>query len=237
MKPKILLVGEDDFSNNIPHFLISEEYGKAVSEAGGLPLVALDNLHPEDYPKLGDGLILTGGPDIHCGRYGEFYKEQSEIPYLSRSREILELELCRLFIKAKKPVFGIGRGMQILNIVLGGTLCRDISTEKIHCEKVDIQSPKAHITYHQVKVNPDTKLFSVLNNEELVNSCHHQAIKDLGEGLIASAVAEDDVIEAVEHASLPVFGVQWHPEHSDEKVNADNRVFEYFVSLCKEAVL
>lgn len=238
MKPKILIIGEDDFSNNIPHFLISCEYGKAISKAGGLPLVALDNMHPEDYVEICDGLLLTGGPDIHCGRYGEFYREDSEFPYLSINREILELQICKLFLEAGKPVFGIGRGMQILNIVLGGTLYRDICKDvnSIHTGKVDIKSPKAHITYHNINVNKDTKLSKILKNEECVNSCHHQAIKELGENLVVCAFASDGFIEAIEHKHLKAFGVQWHPEHTDEKLGADNRVFDYFISLCKEGI-
>ena len=110
MKPKILIIGEDDFANNVPHFLISCEYGKAVSQAGGIPVVALDNMHPEDYVALSDGLLLTGGPDIHCGRYGEFYRNDSDFPYLSKTREFFELQICKLFLGAGKPVLGIGRG-------------------------------------------------------------------------------------------------------------------------------
>lgn len=239
MKPKILIVGEDDFSNNVPHFLVSCEYGKAVSGAGGLPIVALDNMHPEAYVEITDGLLLTGGPDIHCGRYGEFYREESEFPYLSLSREVFEMRICKLFLDAGKPVFGIGRGMQMLNIVLGGTLYRDISenTETIHTRKVDTKSPKAHITYHTIRVNKDTKLAKALQNEGLINSCHHQAIKALGENLIVSASAPDGCIEAIEHKYLKAFGVQWHPEHADEKLHADDRIFDYFISQCKEGML
>ena len=239
MKPKILIVGEDDFAKNIPHFVVSCEYGKAVSNAGGLPIAALDNLHPEDYVKISDGLLLTGGPDIHCGRYGEIYRDDSEVPYLSISREFFEFKLCQLFLEAEKPVFGIGRGMQILNVFLGGTLYRDIAGDRelLHTAEVDIKSPKAHITYHKVSVSAGTKLASVLKNEELVNSCHHQAIKELGKGLVVSAVAEDGYIEAIEHKYMNAFGVQWHPEHTEEKLGADGRLFDYFVSLCKEGLV
>ncbi|MBR5156796.1 MAG: gamma-glutamyl-gamma-aminobutyrate hydrolase family protein [Clostridia bacterium] len=240
MKPKILIIGEDDFSKNIPHFVISCEYGKAVSKAGGLPIVALDAMNPEDYVKMCDGLLLTGGPDIHCGRYGEFYSEDSEFPYLCTNRENLEFQICKLFLKAKKPVFGIGRGMQILNVVLGGTLYRDITDEGnnlIHTAKVDIKSPKAHITYHKINVNTDTELSKVLKNEEVVNSCHHQAIKELGENFVVSAVSEDGYIEAIEHKQQNAFGVQWHPEHADETLDADGRIFDYFVSVCREGLV
>lgn len=213
-----------------------------MSRAGGLPIVALDNMHPEDYVALSDGLLLTGGPDIHCGRYGEFYCEDSDFPYLSMSRENLELRICKLFLDAGKSVLGIGRGMQILNIVLGGTLYRDISenTNSIHTGKVDTKSPEAHITYHKININEGTKLSKILKSDELINSCHHQAIKELGENLIVSAVAPDGCIEAIEHRYLKAFGVQWHPERmrgdfSDSPYGPNtDLLFKTFVEMCIE---
>lgn len=215
MSLNILITAAETFSRNIPCFIANNDYTKSVSAVGGLPLTPLNALNPEDY-LFADGLLLTGGPDIHCGRYGEVYHDPNEVFSLSLSRDAFEFELCRLFLQAKKPIFGIGRGMQIINASLGGTLTRDI--------------PGHQNTQHSVLVQSGTRLSSVLQKEEAVNSFHHQAIKTLGEGLVISAMA-DAFPEAIEHEALPVFGVQWHPELPER----DLRLFSYFMECCKEA--
>lgn len=233
MKPRILIVSEEDYAKNVPHFIINCDYGTAVGQAGGLPLVMLDNRHPEDYAELGDGLLLTGGNDIHCAHYGEIYRDASEIPALSRGREALEFQLCRMFLDAGKPILGIGRGMQVLNVVLGGTLHREIA--QVTCRdhlSVDEKGFSRFVS-HPISVTIECKLSEVLQDGCLVNSCHHQAVKTLGEGLVACAWAEDQIIEAVEHVQLPVFGVQWHPERADQG-GEKQQILEYFITLCKE---
>lgn len=214
MLANILITAQEAFSKNIPCFIANNDYTRAISAVGALPIAPLNALYPEDY-LFADGLLLTGGPDIHCGRYGEVYQDPTEVFKLSLSREAFEFELCRLFLEAKKPIFGIGRGMQLINVALGGTLCRDV--------------PGHQGTNHNVTVMQEARLFSYLQNEETVNSFHHQAIKTLGEGLVIAAVA-GETIEAIEHRNLPVFGVQWHPELPEQ----DLRLFSYFGQLCME---
>ena len=214
MPVNILITAQEDFSRNLPCFIANNDYTRAISAAGALPIAPLNALSPEDY-LFADGLLLTGGPDIHCGRYGEVYQDPSAVNALSLSREAFEFELCRLFLEAKKPIFGIGRGMQLINVALGGTLCRDV--------------PLHQDTSHNVTVAPNTRMSRHLREEETVNSFHHQAINTLGEGLIIAAVA-GETIEAIEHQTLPVFGVQWHPELPEQ----DLRLFSYFADLCKE---
>lgn len=235
MIPKILIVAEEGYANDIPHFVVNLDYVNLVSQTGGLPLTPMDAKCAQDYADFADGLILTGGPDIHCARYGEYYTDQNELQTLSRNREAFEFELCRSFLQAQKPIFGIGRGMQILNVALGGTLFRDISG---HCSSPDASFPlKAAPVYHDVTVCPESRLRAVLHERKRVCSCHHQAIKDLGSDLITAAVCADGIVEAVEHRSLPCFGVQWHPEHTAEDLPADSRLFSYFIALCREGCL
>lgn len=222
MKPKILIVGEDGFDREIPHFIVPCDYGTAVGQAGGIPLVVLDARHPEDYLPLGDGLLLTGGNDIHCAWYGEVYQTASDMPALSRSREMLEFTLCRLFLQAGKPVFGIGRGMQVLNIALGGTLHRHIDGHRTVSDDGVLG-----FCEHPLTLLPSHPLSQLLC--PTVNSCHHQAVDVLGRDLVAVAQA-DSVVEAIAHKELPAFGVQWHPECSPEGAG----LFEHFVQLCKE---
>ena len=222
MKPKILIVGEDSFDRELPHFIVPCDYGTAVGQAGGNPLVVLDARHPEDYLPLGDGLLLTGGNDIHCAWYGEVYQNAADMPALSRSREMLEFTLCRLFLQAGKPVFGIGRGMQVLIVALGGTLHRHIDGHRtVSADGV------LGFCRHPLEVLPSHPLSTLLPDD--ANSCHHQAVDVLGKDLVAVAQS-GDIVEAIAHKDLPAFGVQWHPERDLE----DNRLFDYFVQLCKE---
>ena len=232
MKPKILIAGDEGFHNNIGHFLISRKYADSISACGGLPLLALDSMHPEDYLDITDGLLLTGGPDIHKRRSGEIYQLGESMDHIIRTREAFDFELCRVFATAGKPVFGIGRGMQVINAFFGGSLYSDImeSTNYVHSLSKNPASQNLKLTYHKVSFTPENTL-PFASDDITVNSCHHQAIKVLGSELFVSAIAEDGVIEAIEHTSLPCFGVQWHPELDDDK-----RVFEHFINLCKEGV-
>ena len=244
MKPKILIVGEDGFNMDSGHFVINLEYQRAISEAGGLPLMAFDVLHAEEYLNMADGLFLTGGPDMHCYRYGEIYRSRQEMPPFSRTRDDLDFALFNLFVKAKKPVFGVGRGLQVINVGLGGSLYKDIArdTGKAHPDEnapttgYDAVTCKAQFAFHDVNVEPGTKLASIMGPVEKVNSCHHQAVSRLGEGLVISAHAPDGIVEAIEHKTLPCFAVQWHPERAAGDLAADRRPFDYFVKMCKEGV-
>ena len=233
MKPRILVVGEDGFNGEIMHFVINRQYGSALSTAGALPLLALDTLHAADYLPLCHGLFLTGGPDMHCARYGDIYEKREDFPPFSRTRDDLDFVLCRLFLAAGRPIFGVGRGMQVLNVALGGTLWREVPAHPGADTAGDAVHTPAVFGRHSIETVPGSRIAAVLGREPTVNSCHHQAVKTLGTGLCATASASDGVIEAIEHESLPVFGVQWHPERDE----ADPRLFEAFVKLCREVSL
>lgn len=233
MKARILVVGEDGFNGEVMHFVINRDYGAALSAAGALPLLALDTLHAADYLPLCHGLFLTGGPDIHCARYGDIYEKREDFPPFSRTRDDLDFILCRLFLAAKRPIFGVGRGMQVLNVALGGTLHRDVPEHPGADTAGDAVHTPAVLASHPIETLPGSCLANILGRELTVNSCHHQAIKTLGAGLKATAHAPDGIIEAIEHESLPVFGVQWHPERQE----ADSRIFDSFVKRCGEVTL
>lgn len=233
MKPRILVVGEDGFNGEIMHFVINRQYGSALSTAGALPLLALDTLHAADYLPLCHGLFLTGGPDMHCARYGDIYEKREDFPPFSRTRDDLDFVLCRLFLAAGRPVFGVGRGMQVLNVALGGTLWREVPAHPGADAAGDAVHTPAVFGFHGIEIVPGSRMAAVLGGTLRVNSCHHQAVKDLGAGLKAAAFAPDGVIEAIEHESLPFFAVQWHPERCEP----DPRLFEAFVKLCREVTL
>lgn len=212
MKPLILLTGEDgvDMRSPNPFHFVKRSYGNAVSGAGGLAVLALEPRLVDDYVAMADGLLLTGGVDIHPGRYQDVFMDYDPnsgqpAPYvISVTRDSMDFLLCKAFLKAGKPIFGIGRGMQVINVVFGGSLYQDIELV------MELDHPVGQD--HKVEIAEDSIIHRLYGKEMTVNSYHHQAIKDLGEGLRATAVAEDGIIEAIEHEILPVFGVQWHPE-------------------------
>ena len=241
MKPKILIVGEDGFAMDTGHYVLNLEYAKAITEAGGLPLLAFDWNSTAEYLDLADGLFLTGGPDLLCYRWGEYYKDFSEMPPFSRTRDDLDFELCNRFLQAGKPILGVGRGCEVINVALGGTLYKDIekATGKAH---PDENAPKggwnatteqAAFSFHSVAVQENTRLSALLGSTLQVNSCHHDAPRQLGTGLRAAAIAPDGIIEAVEHETLPVLGVMWHPERAAGDLPADNRIFSLFIAQCR----
>ena len=222
MKPRILVVATDGFAKNIAHFMVNTDYGKAIAEAGGVPFVALNPNLIYEYFSMADGLLLTDGPEVHRGRYGKYYAPSESLPLLNREREEMELRLCEMFSKSKKPILGIGRGMQILNVFFGGTLCDNIEDASNH---IHLTESKAEFRRHFVTMD---------NKSYMVNSAHKSVIEKLGEELAATAYAEDNTIEAIKHCSLPIFGVQWHPEHKSENDGISAKIFEDFITLCKE---
>lgn len=191
-------------------------YINAIAEAGGQPVVIpeLDNLNKaEGYVELVDGFIFSGGQDISPSLYGE-----DQIPGVDcdLTRDRWEMRLFQLNHKLKKPMLGICRGMQLFNVALGGTLYQDIikqyNDKLIHRAKNDEQG--LEYVRHKVNIEANSRLSRYMCAQEIiVNSYHHQAVKDLGAGLRVSARSEGGVIEAIEaEGSQFLLGVQWHPE-------------------------
>ena len=229
MKPKILMTGEEGFKNGLFHVLLSRENASAVAEAGGLPIVPNDFGAAEEYAAWADGLVLTGGKDLHASFYGGMYREYPvTIPY-STPRDLMELGLCRAFLAAKKPIFAFGRGLHVLNTVLGGNL----KEAEGHRGEAVTELSFADAP-HTVQVEKGSRLAAALTDGATVNSYHHLSADTLGEGLKAVAFAPDGTVEAVEHESLPVFAVQWHPEHETEAYKDGAALFRLFLSYCKE---
>ncbi len=219
-KPLILITPDETIDPGMhrPFYMIKRSYETAVAGAGGVPILPLEGRFFDTYCEMADGLLISGGIwNIHPGRYNDVFKNMEgktpEEQKLSFTRDSMELSLCRAFIKAGKPVFGIGRGMEIINVALGGTLYQNVA----------IELGKEHPVggNFKVTVEPSSKLAELVGTEISVNNYNTQAIKDLGEGLKCVAMSEDGLIEAIEHESLPVFGVMWHPEtyKTDDEIN------------------
>jgi putative glutamine amidotransferase len=174
------------------------------------------DLSVHDYAARLDGLILQGGADIDPRLYGE--DRTALVGTTDSARDRFELDLLRAFAEYGKPVFGICRGMQLINVAYGGTLHQDLNaggaTVLPHhsTERYDEHA-------HALHVCEDSWLSSLYDNvhEARVNSIHHQGVKQLGDGLHVEATSPDGVIECVRREDTFMVGVQWHPEFHDER--------------------
>jgi putative glutamine amidotransferase len=177
------------------------------------------------------GLVVTGGTDINPALYGERPHPSTGVP--DDQRDEMEIHLLDAALRAGIPVLCICRGMQILNVVHGGTLIQDLTTPINHVQKVSSsEKPGRHPMAHSIDVIPDTQLARIIGEgRHEVNSRHPQGIGTLGQGLIATARAADGTLEAIElpdkHFAL---GVQWHPEDQIDISGDAHRLFQAFAS-------
>lgn len=199
-------LGTEVGDNAIPRLSVYRNYAESLNGAGARVLGITDP--GEDAARelcgLADGLLLTGGGDVEPARYGERMLDACGEPDLWR--DAAELAYAKAFIAAKKPVMGICRGLQLLNVALGGTLYQDISSQ------LGIEHPSGVV--HEVAARDGSDLERFFGERFLVNSYHHQAVKELAPGLAVDAVSADDerIIEAFHHTCLPIAAYQWHPE-------------------------
>lgn len=224
--------GEID-AHTMPH-----TYTDSVIRAGGVP-VLLSPVPNREIPLIFDridGLVLTGGGDVEAHRYRE--KDHESMRRMDFDRDEFEMELVREAERRRFPVLAICRGLQVVNVALGGTLVQDIPSEIGSMDHTVI----GHAVYngHQpIKVDPDSAVANVVNDTELmVNSIHHQAVRDLAPGFRDVAWAADGVVEAIQHEDedWPLLAVQWHPEYlGDRDDKASHALFAALVSAAELA--
>ncbi len=203
-------------SANLPLSAVTEAYVQAVRRAGGLPVLIPVGLAREDLPRLREtlaGVLLSGGGDIHPGRYnGSFHPRVNGV---DEERDELEIVLLRLAAETGWPFLGVCRGIQVINVALGGSLYADLDGLLPGALRHDLypNHPRDLIA-HPVSIQSGCLLARIVGGEELeVNSLHHQGIERLAGGLEALAFAPDGLIEAVQLKGHPFgLGVQWHPE-------------------------
>jgi putative glutamine amidotransferase len=199
---------------NVPAVLLPRRYVDAVAAARGVPVVLppLPGCVELLLPRL-DGLIVAGGPDVEPARYGAEPGPHTAAP--RRERDAAELGLLRAVRASGLPVLGVCRGMQLLNVVCGGTLIQHLPDVVGH----DQHAPGPGVYgEHDVRIAPGTRTAAALGAEIVpVPSYHHQGIERLGDGLVATGWAEDGTIEALEDPAHPFcVGVQWHPEAGED---------------------
>lgn len=195
-------------------------YGEAIAREGGTPVLYAGG-DPEELAQSCAGLLLSGGGDVEPARYGARRLPSDEV---DETRDAEEFALIEAFERRRKPVFGVCRGVQVLNVYYGGTLRQEVPG---HADGV------CHLVY----AAEGTMLRNLCGECFETNSWHHQAIGTLAPGLLAAATAEDGTIEAAKHESLPVFGVQWHPERMisglcEDAAEDHSGLFWQFVQDC-----
>lgn len=210
-RPRIALTLDADPGGR--RYELKRAYADAVLAAGGLPVLVpwVEGPALAAYLALADGLVVTGGAfDVPPELYGE--ARRPECGTLVPERTRFEKELLEAALAARLPVLGVCGGMQLMNVVRGGTLYQDLAADA--GLRGHEQPPPKDVPFHEVEVAAGTQLAALVGAGPLrVNSTHHQAAKDAGAGVLVSARAPDGVIEALELPDQPfALGVQWHPE-------------------------
>ncbi|MCL6635646.1 MAG: gamma-glutamyl-gamma-aminobutyrate hydrolase family protein [Peptococcaceae bacterium] len=229
MRPLIGITCSGDMDGS--RLCLNRQYAAAVAEAGGLPLLLSEAAGLEaDFIERLDGLLLSGGGDVDPFLFGE--EPLPATGEISPRRDTFEIELTRLALAAGLPLLGICRGIQVLNIAAGGTICQDISQIAGSPLKHAQQAPRWYPT-HGLELLPGSLLAGMLGGAGIrVNSFHHQAVARVAGGFKVAARAPDGVIEGLEAEKGFAVGVQFHPEDLWER---DRRFLNIFKSLVAAA--
>ena len=199
---------------------VGESYVQAVIQAGGLPVVIPVGLSEQEIEALFarlDAILLIGGADVDPARFGG--KPHPRVYGIDYRRDAMEIQLTQMAAQRGKPFLGICRGVQVINVALGGTLITDIGDHKENALRHDWYPnvPRSYLA-HRVSLDASSRLAKILGVTECeVNSLHHQGLLDVAPGLKVVASAPDALVEAVELPNHPFgLGVQWHPEWLQE---------------------
>lgn len=208
----------------------------AITKNGGIPIIIpvngdLDTI--DAYLDKVDGVFFLGGNDVHPYYYGE--EPLKEMGFIYPIRDEFEIQLFKRAFERKLPILGICRGCQVINVAKGGTLYQDIYSQVDGCKGHSPSGIDTQEGYHTVKIDQTSKLYDIMKEEiSLVNSFHHQCVKDLAEGFKATAYSTDSLIEAFEYEGEQFcLGIQWHPECMIEKHPKFNEIFKAFIESCK----
>lgn len=217
-------------------FFLRARYIRAIEDLGGVPVILPLAENRADRKRLLegiDGLLLTGsGPDLAPSLYGE--RQRYTFRVMSRRRADFELDVARMAAASKLPVLGICGGMQAINVAFGGSLIQNIESQMDSPLPHRQKAPATELS-HAVDVAPKSLLRRILGQANIrVNSSHHQSVKRVAPSLVASAVASDGVIEAIEspkHRFL--LGVQWHPEFLYDRYAFHRKLFQALVKAAR----
>ncbi len=212
---------------------IKDGYCEGVNRAGGLGMLipmTVDGNVVDGIMARCDGFLISGGPDVDPKYYGE-----KNLPFnqdISPYRDLLEIHIIKKAIELNKPLLGICRGIQLMNVAMGGSLYQDIYSQIKDRELVKHSqtAPKWYPT-HNISIEMGSRILDIFGKQTVgVNSFHHQAIKEVAPGFAVSSRAEDGIIESIEYANhIFAVGVQWHPELMWRKDEAFLSLFEELV--------
>jgi putative glutamine amidotransferase len=222
--------------------ILDQDYGKAVEQAGGIPvpILGIEASIPDLVRRL-DGFLFTGGDDVHPRFYKEKPLARARMALSPDARTQFEIKLFKAVAKGKRPVLAVCHGAQLVNIALGGTLYQDIPLQIPRALKHGPAKPGEKV-FHTVNIFEGTRICHIMGDRRPTGDCrikvrssHHQSIKNPGRGLRLSAVSPDGVFEALESRSRNNFlvAVQWHPEKTiDDRYT--RKLFEAFVDASKK---
>lgn len=227
------IIGVTTFlSEQSKYSTVSRNYIDSIYAAGGLPVnipIISNESNYDDYIQMLDGLLFTGGNDIAPYYFGE--NPVRELNSMSSIRDEYEFSLFKAAYEKNMPIFGICRGIQLINVAMDGSLYQDIYSQ---CPGTLGHSPEHTASdefYHAVQIKVDTQLYEIFGEERIfTNSFHHQSVKKLGNNLIATAYSEDGIVEAIESTEDRfLLGVQWHPECMTKRHPMFLKLFRAFV--------
>lgn len=231
MKKRIGITCSEELQNDKYIHFIKQDYLQAIIAAQGIP-VLLPPVPIKDIEMqldMIDGLMIIGGCDVNPLLYHE-----NPLPLLGETdypRDLYEIALIKKATQKNIPIFGVCRGLQVINVAFGGTLYQDLSYAP---QKILLHSQKERreCASHTINIQENSFLYPIFQDRGYVNSFHHQAIDQLGKGLKAVAYSEDQMIEAIEHISLPITAVQFHPEDMCKTDQKMQEIFNQFVAKC-----
>lgn len=231
-KKKVLVIGSSQRLGSIYHQMANDYNYELHIYGGDKAYIDQDNMR--DIIRKVDGIIFAGGRDFDPALYGS--NGYDLVEDYSTIEDENDLKLLEIAIEEKKPILGICRGMQLINIYYGGSLYEDLPSQ--FGTDISHRAGNDDFTYHMVNFNEYSRLYDKLNGEisRKVNSMHHQGIKDLGDGLIETATSDDGLIEAIENPYYDSYmvGLQWHPEYSQGQLDSLSKViFDDFTKAMK----